>query len=237
VAISFEGLLGPSCGRVGYEPSPVLDSGASGGAGGDASVNPGNGGGPSGGGRDGSASSGGGSPVGSGGQAGLEAGAGGAPGTSDASDRDAGNAGGAAEDAALDGSVDGTRYLRIATPGSFADARAACAAAGLRLVEITSQAEHDHAWTLAEGETSWIGGTDEGTEGEWFWLSGAQFWTQGFPGLPFGGAYANWMPGVEPQNSAPGENCATLFAPHLGRWADEPCTGRSYPAICEGPAQ
>jgi hypothetical protein len=128
----------------------------------------------------------------------------------------------------------GTPYLLLRTGASWGDARAACTAANLRLVEIESQAEQDHVWSLAGGQTTWIGGTDDAMEGEWFWSSGTKFWTGGFPGGAVSGVYSDWLAGTEPQNSAPGENCATMFAQHLGKWADEPCATRSYPAICEG---
>jgi hypothetical protein len=128
----------------------------------------------------------------------------------------------------------GTPYLLLRTGRTWGDARAACTAANLRIVEIETQAEQDHVWSLAGGQTTWIGGTDDATEGEWLWASGKKFWTGGFPGSAVAGVYSDWLAGTEPQNSAPGENCATLFAPHQGKWADEPCATRSYPAICEG---
>jgi hypothetical protein len=128
----------------------------------------------------------------------------------------------------------GTPYTLLSTARTWIDARAACEAANMSMVELGDQSEQDRIWALAGQQTSWIGATDQTLEGEWLWNSGVQFWTGGLMGSPVAGRYANWLKTIEPQDSYPGEDCAAMFAQHGGRWADESCLTRSYPVICEG---
>ena len=57
-------------------------------------------------------------------------------------------------------------------------------------------------------DSSWLGGTDEGQEGHWYWITG-EAWS-----------YENWEPG-EPNNYDGDENC--LERESSTQWNDMPC--------------
>jgi hypothetical protein len=126
----------------------------------------------------------------------------------------------------------GKPYLRLATPLPYSTAVQTCLDAGMYLVRVESQEEHDYLWSIAGNLTTFIGATDSAGEGTWSWSSnGDVFWSGSENGASAGGFYNNWMPGVEP-NDMTGEDCAVLWPGHGGRWADDKC-GASYPAFCE----
>ncbi len=83
------------------------------------------------------------------------------------------------------GTFNGHMYFRSTSNFTWANANAIANAAGGHLATLTSAAE---SAALASAGTSWIGLSDEATEGTWTWVTGEPF------------AYANWAAG-EPNNS------------------------------------
>lgn len=133
-------------------------------------------------------------------------------------------------------------YSKLPSLQTAADAEASCVAQGGHLVSIQSQAEQTAVWTAFPSsgtEYRWIGSYDHrgavpecntlGAHGSvafpcaWGWESG-ETWT-----------FATW--GVsstvtEPQDGGDGENCATVYAPYSGAWADVPCSASGI-GLCE----
>jgi hypothetical protein len=55
----------------------------------------------------------------------------------------------------------------------------------------------------------WLGGSDEGREGQWLWSNnGDPFWQGDFNGKPVAGRFTNW--GVQPDNAGGAENALAL---------------------------
>lgn len=82
------------------------------------------------------------------------------------------------------------------------------------LVTISSATENNFVLSLlsaVEGSV-WLGGTDTDVEGEWKWVTGEQFW-QGDQSGTVGPDlfYANWLPGIEPNDCCQGEDYLTMF--------------------------
>ena len=100
------------------------------------------------------------------------------------------------------------------------------------LVNIGSQPENDLVNALAPGN-AWLGGSDQGVEGEWRWASGPeagqQFWQGAAAGSTVGGAYENWG-GGEPNNSGGNEDHVHMRAD--GFWNDQNA-GTNYNYVVE----
>jgi hypothetical protein len=122
------------------------------------------------------------------------------------------------------------------------NAKTGCASSGAYLATITSGTESALLSALITGNDAWFGAEDSTTEGAWLWMTGPeagqQFWSGGWAGggggVPVGGLYNNWNPGVEPNNSAggAGEDCAVLGYGGATTWVDEGCANtKKY--ICE----
>lgn len=91
------------------------------------------------------------------------------------------------------------------------------------LATITSQEEQNLIFNNLPHNRSWIGGSDEGQEGTWKWMTGPEagqiFYNQWpNPWDPPITAYSNWEPG-EP-NGYGGENDLMIFGYPSGRWSD-----------------
>lgn len=129
----------------------------------------------------------------------------------------------------------GRPYVWLSLGRPYEDAATACTALGGQLARIDDQAEHDFAWAQARPNPMWLAGEDDAEEGVWRWPDdGTVFWRGLQAGAPTPGVYTNWGP-IEPNNSGvgDGEDCLALWPDHDGRWADEPCSLRSYTALCE----
>lgn len=222
------------------EPS----TGASGGAGRDASV-------PDSGGQAGADNDSGTGGVGAGGAAGTggigaagEGGAVAAGGTAGASGASgsAGSVGGAAGVSGMggqggspgptrpgctDATFMGGLYRFCTNPMNHGDAAADCAAQNMRLVRVDSSAEN--AFLLMTGGTDgkWIGATDGGTEGAWQWPDGEVFFTVGGGVTP--GNHASWDSN-EPNDDG-GQDCGYQRG-GAGLWDDIRCDD-DFAYVCE----
>ena len=118
----------------------------------------------------------------------------------------------------------GNEYRFCANTLNYANASAACQAAGYHLVSIGSAAEdsfvHSNAVAVANVKW-WIGLNDIAVEGTFVWTDGTPL------------IYTNWEPG-EP-NNAGNEDCGQInrFNPK-NTWNDEPCN-QALPYVCEKP--
>ena len=99
------------------------------------------------------------------------------------------------------------------------------------LATITSQAENDFVAARLQGD-GWVGGSDEGVEGQWRWVTGPEagtlFWTGASGGSVAPGQYANWSPS-EPNdwlNGTPGEDCIQFYI-STTKWNDLNCSGNN----------
>lgn len=108
---------------------------------------------------------------------------------------------------------------------SWLEALKFCERRGGHLAVINSSDENEVVYQLAKPYTTyaWLGGTDEGKEGNWYWINSDSF------------SYTNWNPG-EPNNDGSGENCLELMTSdnHPGQWNDVPYNStRVMGFICE----
>jgi hypothetical protein len=116
---------------------------------------------------------------------------------------------------------DGTQvqsYCTDALPWALALAR--CVTLGGNLVSIHSKADNDFVFGQTIGARAWIGFTDDGTEGAWYWtdFSSADFtaWTA-----------------AEPNNTGGIEHCAVMQA-EGPTWNDTECAWEE-PYVCRAP--
>jgi MYXO-CTERM domain-containing protein len=97
------------------------------------------------------------------------------------------------------------------------DAETAAESQGGYLATITSSAENAFASSITAGFDLlvWLGGSDAGHEGDWYWETGpeagTQFWEGGKDGNPVGGAYTNWA-SEEPNNAFFGEDYLAMWS-------------------------
>lgn len=121
-----------------------------------------------------------------------------------------------------DATLSGHCYVVIRDALSWSDARDVCETFRGHLVTIGDDAEQAIAWSLAmdTGMPSWIGATDEGSEGTWRWTTGEPF-------------IARWAssPIAQPDNAG-GQHCAHLWPDANGLWADASCVSM-FPSVCE----
>ncbi len=104
-----------------------------------------------------------------------------------------------------------------------------CAAVGMHLARIDDAAENSFIYDNIF-HSSWIGATDEGSEGDWSWIDDdAEFWTGGRSGSAASGFYANWD-WWEPDDDQY-QNCA-LINYYGGEWSDRYC-GYEKDYVCE----
>lgn len=128
----------------------------------------------------------------------------------------------------------GHTYALIGTLQDWNAAQTACGALGMQLVQLDDMAEQSFVWNLNGPVDAWIGATDVEQEGVWHWSNGGpQFWSgNDDTGVPVGGRFQYWDPGIEPNNAGAAEHCAIVRAATNGRWTDLPCD-LPYAAICE----
>jgi hypothetical protein len=120
----------------------------------------------------------------------------------------------------------GHEYWFCRNDRDWQQARTNCLAAGGDLAVIESAAENDYIRSALD-ESSWIGATDEGIEGQWLWAkSGEQFWSGGFTGHTVNDSFEKW---AFFQPSSP--DCA-LIKSFDGTWEAKSC-GYNYGYVCE----
>ncbi|XP_008431073.1 C-type lectin domain family 4 member F-like [Poecilia reticulata] len=119
----------------------------------------------------------------------------------------------------------GSCHVLSTTSGAWYEARADCRTRGGDLVVINDADEQKFVLTLTETST-WIGLTDQVTEGSWKWVDGtplssqlSKFWGQNQPDN--GGGYHQYGE----------EDCAHIWN-NYKKWNDVGC-GNSYLWICE----
>ena len=115
------------------------------------------------------------------------------------------------------------------------------------LVTITSEGENQIA-AVQLNNFGWIGGSDEGNENDWRWVTGPEGLENGGSGFPFwsgngsgsggsavNGMYSNWNGTNEPNQSG-NEDYAHVTSPNVGEigsWNDlpNPGSGGDYQAV------
>ena len=106
----------------------------------------------------------------------------------------------------------------------WADANAACQAAGLQLASVQSAAQNALLLAAAAGNKVWTGGTDAASEGAWVWSPS---------NTPL--SYTKWNKG-EPNDHGSGEDCLEfkeeLNSEGPGKWNDISCA-RTLKYVCQ----
>jgi hypothetical protein len=109
-------------------------------------------------------------------------------------------------------------YQRIDTPQTWSVAKTSCSNLNGYLATITSQAEQDWIVTNFGTGNTWLGGTDDGHEGTWTWITGEPW------------SYTNWTSG-QPDNAG-GEHFVHMWNGAAGKWNDWPA-GIATAYLCE----
>ncbi len=104
------------------------------------------------------------------------------------------------------GNFNGHRYFCSAGPADWNTARLRAELNGGKLAVINSIAENTFVASRLNGQTAWIGGTDENSEGAFSWVDGAPF------------VFKNWLPG-QPNNGSGNEDFIEMFPD--GGWNDQ----------------
>ena len=132
--------------------------------------------------------------------------------------------------------IDGTIYAVTKEAMNWDDARAMAQEQGGDLVTIHSEAENELVADLLDGETAWLGASDDGdripgafetdytdSEDGWRWVDGSEL------------SYNNWRHPA-PNNAATGddseEDCLTMYE-NDSDWNDLNCPGRERIAVFE----
>ncbi len=126
----------------------------------------------------------------------------------------------------------GHQYLLCTNEISRSDAKAQCAAAGMRLIKVEGTQENDWLrftfsargmFALGNEPLVWLGGTDAATSGDWLWPDGQLFWSNG--AVP--GVYENWAL-REPRGQ---DNCMGMIDD--GTWRRRACNSANVVHACE----
>jgi hypothetical protein len=104
------------------------------------------------------------------------------------------------------GELDGHNYFCSTSPANWITAKQICEQLGGHLAVINSDKENKFLALRLNGQTAWIGATDEKKEGEFKWIDNSPF------------AFTNWMPG-QPNNAGGNENYVEMLPD--GSWNDQ----------------
>ena len=115
----------------------------------------------------------------------------------------------------------GECLVMIATPATYVDAQAACAAMNAHLAYLKNAALDAAAETFVGSNNTFIGASDRAIEGTFVWDDGT----------PLG--FTNWHTG-EPNNGGSGatyqEDCVIIAGARIGaQWDDRPCDPSEVP--------
>ena len=95
----------------------------------------------------------------------------------------------------------GHTYLYYSSPVTWYFAKEYCESLGGHLITITSEQENQLAKQITDNNNVWLGASDAGSEGTWYWVTGEPF------------EYTNWLelqPDNTPNDSTGEENYAEL---------------------------
>ena len=112
----------------------------------------------------------------------------------------------------------GHTFKYFSTTKTWTDAKAYCEELGGHLATSTSAEKNDFLRNLSGTATTWLGGTDENSEGNWEWVTGEEW------------DYTNWYSG-QPDNSGDNQHYAALKS-NAKTWSDNANTSK-YGFICE----
>ncbi len=122
----------------------------------------------------------------------------------------------------LDGATEynGNYYRMIPIYSDWHFAKEYCELIGGHLATVTSEGENNFVFSLVRGvSNTWLGATDEETEGVWKWVTGESF------------DYKNWKNG-EPNNSQNIEHYLHIY-PDNEQWNDTTLSGIDPYMVCE----
>ncbi len=116
---------------------------------------------------------------------------------------------------------DGSCFVFVATPATYVDAKAACAAMDAHLAFPKTAALDTFAEQFVGTTNTWIGGSDLVTEGTFLWDDGTPF------------SFTNWHMG-EPNAGGTGatyqEDCVIIAGSRVDKqWDDRPCDATEFP--------
>jgi hypothetical protein len=130
----------------------------------------------------------------------------------------------------------GTDYWFCTNDVTWEDARDRCRTQpGVDLASVTSAATNKFVVDRLK-KTSWLGGNDRRSEGEWRWAErpsddGALFWLGDEKGKKAFGAYANFQQ-TEPDDTV-NEDCLEMPLLTGGQWDDQSCSQKQG-FVCRG---
>jgi hypothetical protein len=121
---------------------------------------------------------------------------------------------------------DGSCLFLLRAPKSFADAQTTCLGFGAHLAILTTAALDNAAETLAGNLDTFIGLSDQVTEGQFVWVDGT----------PLG--FSNWEAGEPNNGGGSNEDCAIIAGARAEKkWDDRPCapngSGGAYAVLCQ----
>ena len=116
---------------------------------------------------------------------------------------------------------DGSCFVFVATPQTYVDAKAACAAMSAHLAYVKTAALDTFAETFVGTTNTWIGLSDRATEGTFIWDDGSAL------------VFSNWATG-EPNSGGLDatyqEDCAIIAGARATKqWDDRPCDASEVP--------
>ena len=121
---------------------------------------------------------------------------------------------------------DGSCLILLRARQSFADAQTTCLGLGAHLAILTTPALDTAAETLVGNLDTFIGLTDQITEGQFVWVDGTPL------------AFSNWETGEPNNGGGNGEDCAIIAGARAEKkWDDRPCApsggNGSYSVLCQ----